>query len=635
MPVELIRERMIKKIFITIGIVLLLSGCNSLASSSNLNVENLANEDKILPTYESVDKIIVNMPDYAEVDKETKFDHIAGPAAFFIPEQYSDKKEDLQSFDFLGRIRKDTLLYSYATRVVSGSQTGQEVHCVAEYNYETMQYREIHSVIDGKTEELEPFHVSILYDGEIQRGLAVYDNGSYYYYDMDGNLIIQTSIGKFISKQYSKNASIQISEVVNPSKYRMYLLLNLQTGDITTGFDPKDWDKLESEMDKKIVTRLLAYDLQLIDGIYECVQEISNYQDAVDYWADLADGQDFTSIPDKDEDWKKATAEYPLEAGNIYLLKDGKQWPVYTWNEENGFLSEDKDGLICNFKVDMNKVKQKTEVVDSQFQKEDLVIIEDRYYGISGLLSPKKVETDIISRVYNFIDEDGNSHEKEQVIEVPKYYRSMVDKGFLEGYWLLHKDISSIYAAVDSDILVLAGNEIVWQNENGDRESVFKDTAKDSTAVYVPSQSGAYIFMSGEENLFIQYDKMHSSGSGNLKIPYSLMSFSFKNENGVYDQKLEDYVGNDFQLYNSREKFGKNQILDLGKNRFLIASQNNGLLLFESNSNSMRQISKGTWLSLWKDNDKVVAIGFDSNEKSFEMKDLLYGKIKEYKISDF
>lgn len=612
--------------------VLFLSGCNSVINTEDMDVGKMAEEVKILPTYQAVPKIMTGMPDYVQVDQNTKYADPDGISAFFIPAQDSRKKEDIKSFDFLGTAGNHTVVYSYATKIISGDGKGSEVHCVAKYNYENKQYEELHRSIGAASSDLKAFQAQQLKGQHGFMGVAVYDRGKYYYYDLNGNLKIRSSIGNFIKKQYMKNASMQITEIVGRNAARLYLLLTIQKNEITGKSNGRvDWDKLSDDIEKEVQTRILVYDLQPIDDDYQCIQSYTNYDDAVGFWKDMTDGEEFTKVPDAKADWEKAKNEYPIEPGVIYLKRGGIQWPVYTCDDKVKFLSEDgSGGKICNFKVDMNGVKEKKEITDSKFTEEDLLVIDGNYYKISGDLSNKKIVRRKISRTYTYVDAEGNTQEDTQKLEVPSYQTLTIKNGFLEGFWLLPNEISGLYGATDHELLASEGRELFWMDDNGKRNVIYDGLTQDTMVAYDAMEASPYSILVDRDSLNLFFDR-----GGYYQIPFDKFIYGYGEGTTESDKKLEESAGAIGDLYSQRERFSKWQILNIQDNDFLIASQKNGLMYYEGDTGKIRQIEKGTWFAVWEETGgSVVAAGFKNQDSGYDGKDLIYAAIKRYSKDD-
>ncbi|MCC8025765.1 MAG: hypothetical protein LIP16_10775 [Clostridium sp.] len=620
-----------KVIAVILAAALSLTGCNSIINSTTMNVGEMAEENRVLPTYDDVSDIMNDMPDYVQVDLSTKYD-APGVNAFFIPDTYSKEKADIRSFNLLGTEGENTVIYSYATKIRSGDRAGEEVHCVAKYNYENKQYQEIHQNIGAVSPDLEAFHTQMLKDTS---GVAVYDRGSYYYYGLDGDLKIQASIGDFIGKQYVKNVSTQISSVACGTANRVYFLITIQENEIEEGDGGSvDWDKLEDSIEEEVKSRILVYDLLPLDSSFKCIQDFENFDEAVDYWKDMTEGREFSDEPDAEEDWAEAEDAYPMENGPIYLIRDGVlQYPLYTWDEMI-FLSEDRLGKLCTFVVDMNTVKEKKNITDSKFDDRDLAVINGHYYGISGNLINIITKEKEISRTYTYVDEDGDTDEFTQTIEVPSYQILEIDKGFIEGYWLIPDEIPNLYGATKWGALAGKDKTLFWETEIG-RMKIYEGLTQNSLVTYDFLERNPYTIIVGEERVDIIFDNLFFSGLGHYQFPFDALIYGYQEGNTEYDQKLKDTSGSIGNLYSQRERFQEWQILNITDNKFLIASQKNGLLYFDGESGRIRQIEKGTWLAVWEEpGGNIVVAGFDNEVSGYDSKDLIYGKIKKYSKAD-
>ena len=71
---------------------------------------------------------------------EQRFQELTGPRAFFFPENHSLSHTDIKVFQVLGLL-EGRFYYYYVTKEIN---TGQEVHALASYEYETERYKSLY-----------------------------------------------------------------------------------------------------------------------------------------------------------------------------------------------------------------------------------------------------------------------------------------------------------------------------------------------------------------------------------------------------------------------------------------------------------------------------------------------------------
>ena len=128
------------------GLSLFFTGCKN--QSVNLYMETLVPESASPPqrpvettgTPASLPDVEKEVGEQASVYLEQRFQELTGPRAFFFPENHSLSHTDIKVFQVLGLL-EGRFYYYYVTKEIN---TGQEVHALASYEYETERYKSLY-----------------------------------------------------------------------------------------------------------------------------------------------------------------------------------------------------------------------------------------------------------------------------------------------------------------------------------------------------------------------------------------------------------------------------------------------------------------------------------------------------------
>ncbi|MFQ7875660.1 hypothetical protein [Enterocloster sp.] len=338
------------------GLSLFFTGCKN--QSVNLYMETLVPESASPPqrpvettgTPASLPDVEKEVGEQASVYLEQRFQELTGPRAFFFPENHSLSHTDIKVFQVLGLL-EGRFYYYYVTKEIN---SGQEVHALASYEYETERYKSLYEnkvdpgAAGTDTDSQYSFYGHLAADKLGRLRISLYDGGNLFILDGEGKAVFSRTsedegedflylidsifgVGGTNPSYFSKD----ITNVTTNGRYCFYVPITLYKGDYT-----KEEEIGEEEY-------ILQYTYSPIGaGTFPnteyLLQEDLNWNQRVLEWKAVADSGN--SERDPEEDWKDALKKYPEKWGPYYV-STGYDWaPTFLYR-----LMEWKNQKFRNF----------------------------------------------------------------------------------------------------------------------------------------------------------------------------------------------------------------------------------------------------------------------------------------------
>ena len=179
------------------GLSLFFTGCKN--QSVNLYMETLVPESASPPqrpvettgTPASLPDVEKEVGEQASVYLEQRFQELTGPRAFFFPENHSLSHTDIKVFQVLGLL-EGRFYYYYVTKEIN---TGQEVHALASYEYETERYKSLYEnkvdpgAAGTDTDSQYSFYGHLAADKLGRLRISLYDGGNLFILDGEGKVV--------------------------------------------------------------------------------------------------------------------------------------------------------------------------------------------------------------------------------------------------------------------------------------------------------------------------------------------------------------------------------------------------------------------------------------------------------------
>lgn len=341
---------------ILLGLSLFFTGCKN--QSANLYMETLVPESASPPqrpvettgTPVSLPDVEKEVGEQASVYLEQRFQELTGPRAFSFPKNHSLSHSDIKVFQILGLLN-GKFYYYYVTKEIN---TGQEVHALASYEYETSKYKSLYeNMVDPGAEGADAvsqnsFYGHLAADKLGRLRISLYESGNLIILDGDGKVVFSRTsedggedflylidsifgVGGTNPSYFSKD----ITNVTTDGRYCFYVPITLYKGDYTQG------EEIGEE------EYILRYTYSPIGaGTFPnteyLLQEDLNWDKRVAEWKAMAASGN--SERDPEEDWKTALDKYPVKWGPYYV-STGYDWaPAFLYQ-----LMEWKNQTFRNF----------------------------------------------------------------------------------------------------------------------------------------------------------------------------------------------------------------------------------------------------------------------------------------------
>lgn len=341
---------------ILMSLSLFFTGCKN--QSANLYMETLVPESASPPvrpvetsgTPVSLPDVEKEVGEQASVYLEQRFQELTGPRAFYFPPNHSLSHSDIKVFQVLGLL-DGKFYYYYVTKEIN---TGQEVHALASYEYETGKYKSLYeNKIDTETarsdtDSQNSFYGHLAADKAGRLRISLYEDGNLFIFDSEGNAVFSRTsenggedflylidsifgVGGTNPSYFSKD----ITNVTTDGRYCFYVPITLYKGDYTRGEEIG-----EEEF-------ILKYTFSPIGAGTPpnkeyLLQEDLNWDDRVTKWTNMASSGNSKRDPEKD--WEEALKLYPVDWGPYYVSA-GYDWsPTFLHR-----LMEWKNQKVRNF----------------------------------------------------------------------------------------------------------------------------------------------------------------------------------------------------------------------------------------------------------------------------------------------
>lgn len=684
------------------GINMFFTGCSSLlvdmgdgdysAADSHAASVVTTEEDGIKVSYDEEDARRA-LPDYFELNMESKFQDLDGEQAFRIGDEHSDASGDLESFQ-IGTLESDgTFIYAYVTCPEGQSGSGRIVHCAASYNYHTKNFRILHQNVFTRTnEEEESFYIQTVEDG----GLFVYDNGSGYLYNASGSLTFQTDIETFVRDCFDKAYSVTAVKAVTDGNRRIYvelsvekepiLLPELSDGEESRSSEEeldREVEELEREAAEKLRELVLVYDFKELPSTID--QHNINFDNQTKLWQAMTEGKEFTEAPDPEADMETVRAGSADRWGGCFLpgLGNGK---VYQWKAGPDFQYTD-NGYICTFQANAGAYQEFQDLKANAAVSGLFTPLNGRYYEIFGQTGKfEYYNRTQLTRSYTYVwyteetDEEGNTtqtkHTEKRTQYIYRYRtkRAQLSSAFLEGYWLLENEkVTGTTVCVDGNILCTADGALSWLKQDGSVVntgfSVKADDGEPAEGITgaFQDETDTYLTLSGMDKLWIARQRWKDETSVELiklwEIPYSSLASDYAPGTGSYDQAFGDlngdslredviYSGSDYytaDMVMTAELTVDGELTDWLENKgaevlkpvsgsassgFLLTSQAKGLIYYDTTSGKAVKVSSGCWYQTWRQGNRYFSVGFQNGDTSYGGFDVAFAHVYEYDLSE-
>lgn len=554
-------------------------------------------------------------PDYYEMNEDEKFADLEGKRAFRLKPEHSEEVEDIASFQIGTLLEDGSFVYAYAT-LEKG--TGNVVHCVAKYQYETGIFTVLHEKVFSRSsvaEEEESFYIQMCEDSGGSQQVFVYDNGVGTLYSLDGSKVFETDIESFVRSHFTKGYSVSTTNAMTDGNKRVYIELivekeniafeeveNPEEGDDTSEEDADaEAEALEGEMGEKTIEMVLVYDFKNINtSIDQCN---SAFWDQVETWKDMADGETFTSHPDAEADWTSTVASVPdvwetvfLDSVNLtsadedYLEEIGMSdydthgVPVFEWKGSKTFETS-HDGYVCEFqvpKLNKNHYAGFTDLEAGKTLDQDLFILQgDRYYELFGTTGEwKYYDHNTFSRTYTYkwtttTTKDGETTTEEhsqtytQSLNKPRWrYTSMIND-YLEGYWTLTDiGITGIFGVADHMVLCSSKDKAYWLKRDGSTLelgiSLEEEESWEDYLIDTFEEGGKlYVVLTSDSGVFIVNQDLNDGESVTNEGIWMILPGMLQVETENPDLKGREMTANDEKYVDAHEKLEEDTMGDL------------------------------------------------------------------------
>lgn len=695
-------KRVLMAGLLCVGINMFFTGCSSLMfdmgeadySSADSHAASAVptESDGIKASYDEEDAR-QSLPDYFELNMDSKFQNLEGERAFQIADGHSDAAGDLESFQ-IGTLETDgTFIYAYVTCPEGQSESGRIVHCAAAYNYRSGSFQILHQTVFTRTnEDEESFYIQTTDDG----GLFVYDNGSGYLYNASGSLTFQTDIETFVRNCFRKAYSVTSVKAVTDGNRRIYVELSVEkepidipdtedSGNSRSSEEELDeeMEELEQEAEEKLRELVLVYDFQELPSTID--QNNVNFDSQTQQWQAMTEGKEFTEAPDPEADMEAVRARSRDAWGGCFLpgLGDGL---VFEWRSGQSFQYAD-DGYICMFQALPGSYQQFQNLRTNTAVSGLFTPMNGRYYEIFGQTGDfEYYNRERLTRSYIYVwyteetDSDGNTTETKHTEKRTQYIyryrtrRTPLSSAFLEGYWLLeNENITSVSDCVNGNILCLSNRMISWLKRDGSVSAIgFGLIAgiadeEDGIAGAFQDETDTYITLSGMDTLWIGRQTWQDDNTPQLQrvweIPYSKLASDYAPGTGSYDRAFDDlngerlntdviYGGSDYytsDMVMTAELTTDSELADWLRNKgvevlnpssgntssgFLLTSQAKGLIYFDTTSGKAVKVSSGCWYRTWRQGNRYFSVGFQNGDTSYGGFDVAFAHVYEYDLSE-